>query len=100
MDWNENTAPFLTDYMGRMYQAGYDQSYRRRVLERALAVEVSQEEIDKKGLALVIPIRKIPHCLSMIIVDYQDNQDYQPIINRPSTNVHQKHILMIQKQIG
>ena len=94
MDWNENTAPFLTDYMGRMYQAGYDQSYRRRVLERALAVEVSQEEIDKKGLALVIPIRKIPHCLSMIIVDYQDNHksrlsaDNQQTINKCTPKTH------------
>ena len=36
LDWNESMAPVLTDYMGRMYQAGYDESYRRRVLERAL----------------------------------------------------------------
>ena len=36
LEWNENVAPVLTDYMGRMLQAGYDQSYRRRVLERAL----------------------------------------------------------------
>ena len=36
LDWNENVAPVLTNYMERMLQAGYGQSYRRRVLERAL----------------------------------------------------------------
>ena len=32
LDWEENVAPVLTDYMGRMLQAGYDQNYRRRIL--------------------------------------------------------------------
>ena len=48
----------------------------------------------------VVPSKKIPHCLSPIINDYQDNQDYRPIISKKSTDEQRKHILMIQKQIG
>ena len=47
-----------------------------------------------------ISTRNIPHCLSLIINDYQDNQDYRPIINKRSTDDHQIHISMIHKQIG
>ena len=40
LDWNGSMAPVLTDYMGRMYQAGYDKSYRRRVFELALGAMI------------------------------------------------------------
>ena len=49
LDWNESVAPVLTDYMGRMYQAGYDESYRRRVLERALGRYDQMRRDDEDG---------------------------------------------------
>ena len=33
LNWDESVAPVFTDYMGRMFEAGYDQSYRRIGLE-------------------------------------------------------------------
>ena len=58
LDWNESVAPVLTDYMGRMYQAGYDKNYRRRVLERALGRYDQMRRDDKDGKA---PLNRPKH---------------------------------------
>jgi hypothetical protein len=38
LDWDSNTAPILTDYMGRMLIAGYYEGYRRSCLGHALRI--------------------------------------------------------------
>ena len=35
LDWNDTTAPLLTDYMMRMKEAEYSEKYRKIVLEKA-----------------------------------------------------------------
>jgi hypothetical protein len=35
LDWDNTTSHFLTDYMVRMKEAGYNEKYRKMVLERA-----------------------------------------------------------------
>ena len=35
LDWDNQTSPLLTDYMVRMKEAGYNEKYRKMVLERA-----------------------------------------------------------------
>ena len=35
LDWTEQTAPILTDYMVRMREAGYTEIYRKIILEKA-----------------------------------------------------------------
>ena len=36
LDWKDQTAPILTDHMVRMKEGGYDEKYRKLVLEKAL----------------------------------------------------------------
>ena len=38
LDWDIVVAPFLSDYMGRMMQAGYGQEYRQNTLVQALGI--------------------------------------------------------------
>ena len=38
LDWEEETAPIITDYMKRMSKAGYGERYREGVLRQALAI--------------------------------------------------------------
>ena len=33
LNWQEEVAPFLTDYMARMFEAGYGETYRKNTLE-------------------------------------------------------------------
>ena len=35
LDWTDQIAPILTDYMVRMKEAGYDEKYRKLILEKA-----------------------------------------------------------------
>ena len=46
LDWDEEVAPVLTDYMGRMYLAGYGEGYRRNVLQHAFRIlEIKEQEV-------------------------------------------------------
>ena len=46
LDWDEEVAPVLTEYMGRMYTAGYSEGYRRNVLQHAFRIlEIKEQEI-------------------------------------------------------
>ena len=49
LNWQEETAPFLTDYMARMMQAGYKEAYRKRTLEHALTIFDKMREDDRDG---------------------------------------------------
>ena len=49
LDWDSMTAPILTEYMGRMLIAGYDESYRRSCLAHALRIYDSMVLDDVEG---------------------------------------------------
>ena len=51
LDWDTYTAPILSDYMGRMMQAGYSENYRMHVLKNALARYDKRLEDDKNGVS-------------------------------------------------
>ena len=36
LEWCTHVAPVLTDYIGRMMQAGYDETFRLKTLEQLL----------------------------------------------------------------
>ena len=36
LDWSRFAAPEITDYMFRMKLAGYDETYRKRILQKSL----------------------------------------------------------------
>ena len=38
LDWKEETAPVITEYMERMKNAGYKEEYRKNVLQHALGI--------------------------------------------------------------
>ena len=38
LEWDEEVAPVLTDYMGRMHLDGYSEGYRRNVLQHAFRI--------------------------------------------------------------
>ena len=42
--WDEEVAPVLTDYMGRMYLAGYAEGYRRNILDHAFRILDQKEK--------------------------------------------------------
>jgi hypothetical protein len=53
LDWNDNTAPLLPDYMMRMKEAEYSENYRRIVLEKAFKYYdkiVQDEEDDRRPM--------------------------------------------------
>jgi hypothetical protein len=49
LDWDSMTAPILTEYMGRMLVAGYDEGYRRSCLGHALRIYDSMVLDDIEG---------------------------------------------------
>jgi hypothetical protein len=49
LDWDSNTAPILTEYMGRMLIAGYNEGYRRSCLGHALRIYDSMVLDDIEG---------------------------------------------------
>ena len=49
LDWSRHVAPVLTDYMGRMKEAGYDERYRKTTLEQALRMHDKMQEDEKDG---------------------------------------------------
>ena len=44
-----HVAPVLTEYLGRLMHAGYDEQYRRRTLENAIRVYDKMKEDDRNG---------------------------------------------------
>ena len=49
LNWEEETAPVITEYMRRMKVAGYAEKYRKEVLEHAIAIYDKKWEQDKNG---------------------------------------------------
>ena len=49
LDWNTTTAPFLTDYMERMFAADYSEEYRRSCLVHALGIFDKMVKEDLEG---------------------------------------------------
>ena len=49
LDWGLYVAPILTDYMHRMWQAGYGENYRKNILMKALNVHDRMKEEDERG---------------------------------------------------
>ena len=49
LDWESMVAPHLTTYLGRMMLGGYNEQYRRVVLERALAIFDTMKKQEENG---------------------------------------------------
>ena len=49
LDWKEETAPVITEYMLRMKAAGYNEKYRKEVLTHALCIYDSKWEEHRNG---------------------------------------------------
>ena len=50
LDWSACVAPVLTDYFVRMKQGGYNEMYRKRMLEQALRVYDRLIDDENSGL--------------------------------------------------
>ena len=50
LDWKKEVAPVITDYMMRMMQAGYEESYRKSILRRALNIVEKKEKDQEEGI--------------------------------------------------
>ena len=50
LDWGEQTAPLLTDYMVRMKEAGYNEKYRKQVLEKTFRIHDRKMKDDSEGI--------------------------------------------------
>ena len=49
LEWKTTVAPVLTDYLGRMMQAGNGESYRRKTLESALRIFDRMKKDEEEG---------------------------------------------------
>ena len=49
LDWDSTFVPVLTDYMGRMMLAGYDEKYRRSCLTNAYRIYDRMRKEDEEG---------------------------------------------------
>ncbi len=49
LNWERDTVPFLNDYMRRMMEAGYKESYRKAFLTNALSIYHKKIEDDEEG---------------------------------------------------
>ena len=49
LDWDTEVAPVVTIYMSRMKKAGYDETYRRQVLDKALNLYHKLRKEDEDG---------------------------------------------------
>ena len=49
LNWETETVPFINDYMMRMKEAGYDESYRKSVLTSAIGIYKKKEKEDEEG---------------------------------------------------
>ena len=50
LDWEEQIAPVLTNYMSRMMAAGYSEVYRKQILKHALGIYTKMKERDLSGI--------------------------------------------------
>ena len=50
LNWKEETAPVITEYMRRMKVAEYSEKYRKNILEQALRIYDKKLEDDRKGV--------------------------------------------------
>ena len=50
LNWEEETAPVITEYMRRMKVAGYAEKYRKEVLKHALRIYDKKCEDDRNGI--------------------------------------------------
>ena len=50
LDWDTEVAPVITEYMGRMKKAEYDEIYRKRVLDKALSIYDKMKREDAEGI--------------------------------------------------
>ena len=50
LNWKEETAPVITEYMRRMKVAEYSEKYRKNILEQALRIYDKKLEDDRKGI--------------------------------------------------
>ena len=50
LNWKEETAPVITEYMRRMKVAEYSEKYRKNILEQALRIYDKKWEDDRKGV--------------------------------------------------
>ena len=48
LEWSDYAAPEITDYMLRMKLAGYEEAYRKRTLQKALAIHDRMKKEKKK----------------------------------------------------
>ena len=49
LDWEQETVPFLDEYMLRMKRAGYSQTYRKAILKNALGIYEKKLKEDEDG---------------------------------------------------
>ena len=49
LNWREQVAPFLTDYMTRMKAAGYAEGYRRQTLQHAFRIHDKMRKEEEEG---------------------------------------------------
>ena len=50
LEWETNTAPVITEYMRRMKEAGYDEKYRKNVLDHAIGIYDKKWEDHRRGV--------------------------------------------------
>ena len=50
LNWNQEVAPIITTYMSRMMTAGYDEKFRKRILEKALNIYDKMRREDAAGV--------------------------------------------------
>ena len=50
LDWLAEVAPVLTEYMTRMYKAGYSEGYRKNVLAHAMRIYDKMRQEEQEGI--------------------------------------------------
>ena len=50
LDWERETAPVVTEYMGRMAVAGYSERFRKHSLEKALRIYDQMTKDSQEGI--------------------------------------------------
>ena len=50
LNWNEEVAPVLTDYMGRMFTAGYSEGYRKSEIQLASRILDRKKQDEVNGI--------------------------------------------------
>ena len=55
LDWDENVAPVLSEYCGRMMAGGYSEKYRKNIVKHALAI---YDDKTRKNYAGEVPLNR------------------------------------------